>query len=155
MHIRYHIVMRVTVDTNIIFQALYSSTGASHQILKMIRTGDLSLAISIPVYKEYQDVLKRKRSLDFIGKTEDEIDTVLEFIALVSEPFVMNYLWRPNLIDEKDNIFAELAFNSGSEYLITKNIRDFTIGNELKLESFEVITPGDFLSGWRRNNEKE
>ncbi len=147
--------MRVTVDTNIIFQALYSSTGASHQILKMIRTGELSLAISIPVFKEYQDVLKRKRSLDFIGKTEEEIDTVLEFIALVAEPFVMNYLWRPNLKDEKDNIFAELAFNSGSEFLITKNIRDFTIGNELKLESFEVITPGDLLSRWRRDNEKE
>jgi len=147
--------MRVTVDTNIIFQALYSSTGASHQILKMIRTGELSLAISIPVFKEYQDVLKRKRSLDFIRKTEEDIDIVLEFIALVAEPFVMNYLWRPNLTDEKDNIFAELAFNSGSEYLITKNIRDFSIGNELKLESFEVITPGDFLSMWRRNNEKE
>jgi len=147
--------MKVTIDTNIIFQALYSSTGASHQILKMIRTGELSLAISIPVYKEYQDVLKRERSLDFIQKTEDEIDTVLEFIALVAEPFVMNYLWRPNLTDEKDNIFAELAFNSGSEYLITKNIKDFTIGNELKLESFEVITPGEFLSRWRRNNEKE
>ena len=147
--------MRVTVDTNIIFQALYSSTGTSHQILKMIRTGELSLAISIPVFKEYQDVLKRKRSLDFIRKTEKDIDIVLEFIALVAEPFVMNYLWRPNLTDEKDNIFAELAFNSGSEYLITNNIRDFTIGNELKLESFEVITPGDFLFRWRRNNEKE
>ena len=147
--------MRVTVDTNIMFQALYSSTGASHQILKMIRTGELSLAISIPVFKEYQDVLKRKRSLDFIDKTEEDIDTVLEFIALIAKPFVMNYLWRPNLTDEKDNIFAELAFNSGSEYLITNNIRDFTIGNELKLESFEVITPGDFLFRWRRNNEKE
>ena len=147
--------MRVTVDTNILFQALYSSTGASHQILKLIRTGDLSLAISIPVYKEYQDVLKRKRSMDFIGKTEDEIDTVLEFIALVSEPFVMNYLWRPNLKDEKDNIFAELAFNSGSRYLITKNIRDFTIGNELILDSFEIITPSDFLYKWRSNYEKE
>jgi len=55
------------------------------------------------------------------------IDTVLEFIALVSELFVMNYLGRPNLKDEKDNIFAELAFNSGSRYLITKNIKDFTI----------------------------
>lgn len=147
--------MRVTVDTNIIFQALYSSSGASHQILKMIRAGELSLAISIPVYKEYQDVLKRKRSLDFIGKTADEIETVLEFIALVSEPFVMNYLWRPNLKDEKDNIFAELAFNSGSKYLITKNIKDFTIGNEMKLDSFEIITPSDFLYRWRHNHEKE
>lgn len=93
--------------------------------------------------------------MDFIGKTEDEIDTVLEFIALVSEPFVMNYLWRPNLKDEKDNIFAELAFNSGSRYLITKNIRDFTIGNELILDSFEIITPSDFLYKWRSNYEKE
>ena len=149
------IAMRVTVDTNIIFQALYSSSGASHQILKMIRNGDITLAISIPVYKEYQDVMKRKRTLDFIQKTEKEVDTVLEFIALVAEPYAMNYLWRPNLRDEKDNIFAELAFNSGSKYLITKNIKDFTIGNELSLDSFEVITPGDFLYKWRNEYEKK
>ena len=147
--------MRVTVDTNIIFQALYSSSGASHQILKMIRNGDITLAISIPVYKEYQDVMKRKRTLDFIQKTEEDVDVVLEFIALVAEPFVMNYLWRPNLRDEKDNIFAELAFNSGSKYLITKNIRDFTIDNELNLDSFEAITPSDFLNKWRKENEKK
>ena len=90
--------MRVTVDTNILFQALYSSTGASHQILKLIRTGDLSLAISIPVYKEYQDVLKRKRSMDFIGKTEDEIDIVaineLEKKLLIGEICVFKFCTR-------------------------------------------------------------
>jgi putative PIN family toxin of toxin-antitoxin system len=147
--------MRVTVDTNILFHALYSRTGASHQILKMIRNGDISLAISIPVYKEYQDVMKRKRTLEFIKKSEEDIDIVLEFIALVGEPFVMNYLWRPNLRDEKDNIFTELAFNSGSKYLITKNIKDFTIDSELILDSFEIISPSDFLSKWRSLNEKK
>jgi putative PIN family toxin of toxin-antitoxin system len=141
--------MRVTVNTNILFQALYSRTGASHQILKMIRNGDISLAISIPVYKEYQDVMKRKRTLEFIKKSEEDIDIVLEFIALVGEQFVLNYLWRPNLRDEKDNIFTELAFNSGSKYLITKNIKDFTIDSELILDSFEIISPSDFLSKWR------
>ncbi len=113
------------------------------------------MTISIPVFQEYQDVLKRKRTLDFIQKTEEDIDTVLEFIALVAEPFVMNYLWRPNLRDEKDNIFAELAFNSGSKYLITKNINDFTIGNDLSLDSYTVITPSDFLKMWRKENEEE
>jgi len=113
------------------------------------------MAISIPVYQEYRDVMKRKRTLDFIKKSEDDIDAVLEFIALVAEPFVMNYRWRPNLRDEKDNIFSELAFNSGSKYLITKNINDFTIGNNLILDSYTVITPSDFLKFWRKNYEKE
>ena len=152
---RYHKMMRITVDTNIIFQALYSSTGASHQILKLIRQGELTLAISIPVYKEYQDVLGRKRSLDFLQLNIEEIEAVLEFIAMVAEPFTMNYLWRPNLKDEKDNIFAELAFNSNSEFLITKNIKDFTQQNDLILDSFEVITPSDFLHKWRNRNEKK
>ncbi|MDC7218870.1 MAG: putative toxin-antitoxin system toxin component, PIN family [Spirochaetales bacterium] len=147
--------MRITVDTNIIFQALYSSSGASHQILKLIREGELELVLSIPVNEEYCDVLRREGSRSFLNLSLDEINAVLEFIAMVGEPYHIDYLWRPNLRDEKDNIFVELAFNSGSEYLITRNIKDFVRDNELIIDSFDVIAPNDFLSLWRNNYEKK
>ena len=141
--------MLVTIDTNVLFQALFSSTGASNYILQLVRKGDITIALSIPVYREYKDVLKRKRSLEFLRLSEDDIDAVLEFIVMISKPFTMNYLWRPNLKDEGDNIFAELAFNSSSRYLITKNIKDFSINNDLTLDSYKLITPSDFAKQWR------
>jgi putative PIN family toxin of toxin-antitoxin system len=143
----------VTIDTNVIFQALYSNQGASYQILNLIRNGELELALSVPVFEEYCDVLSRKENIKSFKLSKDDIHSILAFIAFIGKPYNINYLLRPNLIDENDNIFTELAFVSSSEYLITRNIRDFTIGNELILDSFRIITPSDFYQMWRLHNE--
>ncbi|MEE9372914.1 MAG: hypothetical protein V3V00_07645, partial [Saprospiraceae bacterium] len=59
---------------------------------------------------------------------------------------------RPNLRDENDNLFAECAFASNSNYLITSNIRDFK-GGELRGFEFEALTPKDFYQMWRKKHE--
>jgi uncharacterized protein len=66
----------------------------------------------------------------------------------------VDFFWRPNLKDESDNMFVELAFASGSDFLVTRNTRDFTIGNELLFDSFTVTTPADFLKDWRNKYGK-
>jgi len=137
------------------FQALYSATGASHAILKLVRSGDLKLSLSIPVFEEYCAVLLRKTSLDAFGLTEDDVQAFLDFIALIGEKTDIRYLLRPNLRDETDNMFIELAFASDARYLITKNIGDFTIKPELILEGVTIITPADFMKLWRNHYEKE
>ena len=48
--------MVVTVDTNIVFQGLYSNKGASNMILRLIRNEQVRLALSVPVF------LKKKMS---------------------------------------------------------------------------------------------
>ena len=141
--------MRVVLDTCILFQALFSSGGASHQIVKMMRNGELELAISVPVFEEYKDVLQRKESLKQFEMTKDDVVKVLDFIALAAVGIDVHFLMRPNLRDENDNMFVDLAFASGASYLITKNIRDFKIDNELELGSFEVISPSEFMKKWR------
>jgi putative PIN family toxin of toxin-antitoxin system len=141
--------VKVTLDTNVLFQALYSSAGASHEILKLIRTGEIQIAISVPVFEEYRDVLCRPSTIQKTGLSSEELETVLEFFALVGFATPIDYLWRPNLRDEADNMFVELALASGSEYLITQNVRDYTVDNELLFESFTVTTPSDFLREWR------
>jgi len=137
------------------FQALYSATGASHAILKLVRSGDLKLSLSIPVFEEYCDVLLRKTSLDAFGLTKDDVQAFLDFIVLIGEKTDIRYLLRPNLRDENDNMFIELAFASDARYLITKNIGDFTIKPELILEGVTIITPADFMKLWRNPYEKE
>ncbi len=141
--------MRVTLDTNILYQALYSRSGASHAVLQLIRLGEIQLALSIPVFEEYREVLLRKKTRDETGLSTEEMEKVLEFIALIGVATPIDYLWRPNLRDEADNCFVELAVASGSEYLITRNIRDYTVGNELRLDSFRIVTPNEFIQEWR------
>jgi len=144
--------MIVTVDTNVIFAALYSKTGASHRIFQRILDEKLTLALSAQAYFEYYDVLTRSENLKKLNLSIAEIEEVLDLLALLAQKHSIYYLLRPNLIDEKDNLFVECAFASNSEYLITSNVRDFKSG-ELKGFKFQVITPGDFYQLWRQGHE--
>ena len=141
--------MIVTVDTNVLFEALYSSRGASYQILRLIRNGEISLAISVPMFQEYQAVLLRKEKKNQLGLDDSQIESVLQFIAAVGRPTHISYIWRPNLKDEADNMVLELAIASRSQYLITRNIRDFTKAADLKEFDIKIVTPYEFLKNWR------
>jgi putative PIN family toxin of toxin-antitoxin system len=145
--------MLVVLDTNVLFQALHSSDGASFFILGLIRAQKVKVALSMKVFAEYEDVLKRKRSLKILGLCEEDINAVLTFIAFIGRPFETYFLFRPNLMDEDDNIFVELAIASSAKYLITSNVRDFTRKAELKFSDYQVITPTDFVRKWRKENE--
>ncbi len=52
--------------------------------------------------------------------------------------------WRPNLRDEADNHLVELGIAGGAQYLLTRNIRDFST-RELSFPSLRVLTPETFL----------
>ena len=124
--------MIIVIDTNVLFQALRSNQGASNYILQLIRNRKLTIALSLPVFSEYEDVLKRPEKIKDLELSVTDIDKILRFLAYISKPTTIYYLFRPNLKDEKDNIFIELALASNADYIITSNIKDFVISNELK-----------------------
>lgn len=136
--------MIVTVDTNVIFSALYSSAGASHKIFRLLVEEKLEFALSPQTHFEYYDVLTRKENLTKLELSIHEVEDILDLLALLAKKQSIYFLLRPNLTDEKDNIFVECAFASNSEYLITHNIRDFK-RSELKGFNFKLITPAQFL----------
>jgi putative PIN family toxin of toxin-antitoxin system len=141
--------MLVTVDTNILYQALRSNTGASYFILQKIRSRNIQMALSVPVSHEYQDVLTREKSLKEFELSLPDVEKFLRFVAYAGRPYKIYYLFRPNLKDENDNMLVELAVTSQSDYLITSNTKDFK-NAELKFESLCVITPGEFVKLWRK-----
>jgi len=141
--------MLVTLDTNVLYMALYSNKGASFQVLQGIRNSELQLALSVPVFKEYEDVLMRASSLQELGLSKNEVSSVLDALALLGYPFDIHFLMRPNLRDEADNMFVDLAFASSSRYLVTSNRRDFEVSSDLRFDSFRIVTPKDFLVEWR------
>ena len=145
--------MIVTIDTNIIYQALYSNAWASYQILNLIINEKIQFALTTSVYFEYYDVLTRASSLNKFQLKRFEIETILDLLALLSKKFSVYYLLRPNLIDENDNMFFECAFVSASQFLITSNTKHFE-KRELNDFGFEIVTPSIFYNFWKRNHGK-
>ncbi len=144
--------MIVTLDTNVILAALLSREGASHRILRLVIEERLNIALSTPVILEYDDVLNREEILQRLNMSRSQIEDILDLLVLLADKHSIYFRQRPNLFDEKDNLFIECAFASNSHYLITSNIRDYSLG-ELKGHPFKVITPGDFYYLWRCNYE--
>jgi putative PIN family toxin of toxin-antitoxin system len=144
--------MIITLDTNVLFSALYSRTGASHRILRLILAEKVHLALSPQVYFEYYDVLTRPTNLTKLKLTVDAIESILDLLSLLARKYMIYYLLRPNLPDEDDNLFCECAFASTSDYLITSNTKDFIKG-ELQGFGFRVITPKAFYQMWRIHHE--
>ena len=128
-----------------------STTGASYFILQQVRNRKIQIAISVPVFLEYKDVLSRDSSLQNFGLQKIDVEKFLRFIAYICKPFEIYFLLRPNLKDEKDNKVVELAITSQSDYLITSNIKDFK-NAELKFDQLKIITPSEFVKMWRDKN---
>ncbi len=145
--------MIVTIDTNVMYQALYSRNGASFCILQLVRTRKIELALSVPVYVEYQDVLHREKTLAALGLIKTDVDAFLRLLAYLGKPYDIFYLWRPNLRDETDNMLLELAVASRSQWLITNNVRDFSVDNDLRHDGLIIDTPAQFVRQWRQENE--
>ncbi len=140
--------MNVVMDTNVLYQAIDNPNGASGFILNLIRTNSINLLISIPVFSEYEAVLKREtKSLNI---TNNDCGIILDFIAFIGIQTPIYYLWRPNLQDEKDNIFIELSINGNADYLITNNIKDYNKNNDLRFEGIQIEEPGNFVKKWRK-----
>ena len=146
--------MLITVDTNVLYAGLRSKSGASHAILRSILTQELKIALSVPLFIEYEAVLKRSKSLQDFGMTIPMVDDFLDALVAVGYVYKIYYNFRPNLRDEADNMLVELSLTSHSQYLITNNIRDFTIDNQLKFDDLRVITPRDFWIFWRYGYEQ-
>lgn len=130
---------KVIIDTNVLFSALKSNKGASFKLLRLIGTGKFELSLSVPLLLEYEDVLKRG---SLKGLTETDIDDILNYICKVADKRDIYYLWRPFLKDPKDDMILELAFESGSNYIITYNLSDFSGIDKFGIQA---LTPKDFL----------
>ena len=74
--------------------------------------------------------------------TPDQIENLLDFYCSVSNQHLIFFLWRPFLVDSKDDMVLELAVKAGCDYIITYNARDF---KGIEKFGIKIMTPGDFL----------
>ena len=132
--------IKVVLDTNIIFAGLYSSFGASFQVLRALTFQKIQPVLSVALIFEYEDVLKRNSRK--LGLTYWDIDAFLDNMCSLSSFQKIHYLWRPFLPDPKDDHVLELAVASQVRKIVTFNVKDFKNVDEFGLK---IISPKQLL----------
>ena len=128
--------VNIILDTNVLYAGLYSSSGASYKVLRLIEKEKIKIGLSTALLFEYEEVLKRN---EFILKLSvREIDQILDNLCKLSNHYKIYFLWRPYLSDPKDDHILELAVASETKTIVTSNIKDFSGSNKFGVR---VITP--------------
>ncbi len=113
---------KIILDTNVIYAGLYSSSGASYQVLRAIEEERIKIIISTTLIFEYEDILKRKQS--GLNLTEQQMEIVLDNLCELGEFQKIYFLWRPILKDPKDDHLLEVAIASQTKIIVTHNRKD-------------------------------
>ena len=130
----------IIMDTNVLFAGLYSSLGASFQILRLLDAKKIKPVLSTPLLFEYEDVLKREQTI--LELSHRQVDIILDNICALSNFQKIYFLWRPYLKDPKDDHILEVAVASKTKTIVTYNLKDFK-----RVEKFgiQAITPSNYL----------
>lgn len=124
----------------------------SRQLLIAALEKRFELLLTVPLLIEYEAVLMRKEHLRMAGLKATEMTELLDALALVSEPVVPSFRWRPLLRDPNDDMVFEVAFNGQADMLVTFNKRDF---GRLGLRNLQIATPAEALQRLEGSHEKK
>lgn len=133
-------VPRIVLDTNALVAALRSRQGASFRLISLLGTGRFSTCVSVPLVVEYE--AGGKRSARACGLRHSDVDDVVDYVCSISDRRLIHFLWRPVLNDVAGDMVLEVAVESGADYIVTHNRRDFS-----GCETFGVkaLTPQQLL----------
>ncbi|MBN1868159.1 putative toxin-antitoxin system toxin component, PIN family [Candidatus Sumerlaeota bacterium] len=135
---------RAVIDTNVLYAGLYSASGASHLVLRLIEKRVVVPLLSTALLFEYEEVLKRNRRS--LGLTNRAIEDVLDGLCARGECRKVHFLWRPQLSDPKDDHILELAVAAGSADIVTHNVGDFAGASAFGVR---IVRPAELLEELR------
>ena len=125
-----------------------SRSGASNAVLEYIARGKLSPLVSTALFLEYEEVLLRPENRLATGMSEGDVEGFLAALASAAEAVDVNFRWRPQLKDPKDELVLEAAVNGQAEALVTHNVGDFEPA--ARLFDLRVLPPRDLLKELKR-----
>lgn len=140
--------LRAVLDTSVVVAALRSRIGASNRVLELVARGKVRPLASTALFLEYEEVLRRPENRLATGMSEEDVEEFLAALASAAEPVEINFRWRPQLKDPKDELVLETAVNGRAEALVTHNVRDFEPA--ARLFGLRILLPRDVLKELER-----
>jgi putative PIN family toxin of toxin-antitoxin system len=131
------------MDTDTIVAALRSPSGASAELLRRARRGEIVLAASVSLFMEYEAGCSRPEHILAAGLDACDIGVFLDGLAHMIDPVEVDFLWRPQLRDPADELVLEAAVNAAAQALVTFNLKHFARAAERF--GLSVSQPGPFL----------
>jgi putative PIN family toxin of toxin-antitoxin system len=148
--------MRLVLDTDVLLSGLSSPAGASRILLIAIWEGVIRPLAGVATMIEYEAVLKRPQRLAEMNLEPHHIDAFLDVFALLADPVVPYFLYRPSTMDPDDDMFMDIAVAGGAEALVTFNLKDYQPVDPAG-RRFEVrrCRPGEMLQEmtWRPSRD--
>jgi putative PIN family toxin of toxin-antitoxin system len=135
--------MLLVLDTDVIVSAMRSPAGASAELLRLLRLGQLSIGVSVALALEYEAVCLRAEHVLAAGLTAEQALIFVDAVVAMAQPVAVHYRWRPQLRDAADEMVLEAAVNARADALLTFSLRHFlptAAGFGL-----QVRRPGEFL----------
>jgi putative PIN family toxin of toxin-antitoxin system len=136
--------MRLVVDTSVMVAAIRSDSGASRHLLVAALGRRFTMLVSVPLLIEYQEVMSRREHLAASRLSVSDVEALLDAVAAVTEPVLLDFLWRPVLIDADDDMVLETAVNGRADAIATFNRRHFAAVP--KQFGINVLPPADAVS---------
>ena len=115
----------IVVDTSVMISALIGTKGPSREIARRCLLGMYSPLISNALFLKYEDVVQREKISSICPLTRSEVRELLNAFYSVCSWVPIYYLWRPNIIDEGDNLLIELAVAGNATHIVSNNVADF------------------------------
>jgi putative PIN family toxin of toxin-antitoxin system len=131
------------LDTSVLVAGLRSNRGASFQILRAIRAGDIRIAVSVALVLEYESVVLRPGLLPHF--TADELRRIVDSLCQLADHQQVFFAWRPFLPDPDDDLVLELAVAASAAFVITHNISDFRGSESMGVRAITPATTLDII----------
>ena len=135
--------MYAILDTSVLVAGLRSNRGASFQILRAIRAGDIRIAVSVALVLEYESVVLRPGLLPHF--TSDELRRIVDGLCQLADHQQMFFAWRPFLPDPDDDLVLELAVAASAAFVITHKISDFRGSESMGVRAITPATTLDII----------
>ncbi len=133
--------MIIVLDTNVLVAGLLSPFGPCGEIVRMVSSGELTLAFDARIMAEYQEVLARPK---FIFD-QSNVTAVLDLIAHRGRTIAASPLKQP-LPDPDDEPFLAVAITAKAMCLVTGNLVHFPTAS---CQGTKIVSPSDFLGSYR------
>lgn len=135
--------MKIVLDTNVLVAGLLSPFGPCGEIVRMVSSGEVMLALDARILTEYQEVLVRPK----FKFDQDRGAALLDLIEHRGVIIAASPLIQP-LPDPDDEPFLEVAIAARVACLITGNHAHFPAKS---CQGATVLAPAEFLAYYRQH----